>query len=195
MNKRMFALCVSLLVLISLSSAAGAGVPDPPTSTVEASGDGICSPDAAMCVGGDFDHVTVSIVLRDAFEEPLEGYMVVVSPVQITGATYLCAGEESKTVGPTAGDGTAAAHFTSLGGCGTIHFSATVNTVEIGPSNVITVISPDLDCNGQVTIVDFGRFAFCYLTSDQCCDFDCNGNVDLVDFGRFALHYLHGCLY
>lgn len=193
MNKRGLALLVSLVMLILSSGIAGGGVPCPSTSTVEARGDGNCVPDATVCPGGDLDVITVSIILRDCYGVPIEGYMVVVSPVQIEGYNCFCPGEESRTVGPTDVEGKTDARFASLGGCGAIHFSATVNTVEIGPSNVISVIGPDRDCDGTVGLIDFGFFATHYLTTDSCYNYDCKGIVDLVDFGIFALHYLHTC--
>jgi hypothetical protein len=189
----MVSLCVCLLVVTTLSGMAACGVPCPQTSTVEASGDGSCAPDAMVCPGSDADHITVEIILRDCFAEPMEGYMVLIVPFQVEGDTYICPGQESMTAGPTDADGKTESRFESFGGCGTVRFNAAVNSVEIGTSNVIAVVTPDRDGDGIVSLVDFGHFATKYLTDETCSDFDCTGVVDLIDFGLYARHYQHAC--
>lgn len=185
---------LSILLIMLYLNPAAAGVPCPPTSTVEATGTGSSAPNTMMCPGGDADHIALNIIVRDCYAVPMEGYMVVVSPVVVEGAIYMCPGEESKTVGPTDVNGWTEADFTAFGGCGIIQFSVTVNTVEVGPSNAIAVRSPDMNGDGLVSLVDFGWFATDYLGSDPCSDYNYDGNVDLVDFGHFAVHFMHGCL-
>jgi hypothetical protein len=184
---------VGFVVFVILSGIAEGGVPCPPTSTVEAAGDGHCTPDAAVCPGGDFDVITLTIIVRDCFAVPMPGMMVTVSPVPVGGSPYICPGEESKTVGPTDANGWTEVQFPEFGGCGTIQFSAEVSSVEIGPSNPVFVITPDYSGDGLVNLIDFGWFATRYLTADPCFDYNCDGIVDLKDFGQFASHFLDWC--
>lgn len=53
--------------------------------------------------------------------------------------------------------------------------------------------SPDLDQNGDVSIVDVSLFAAAYPPQGYnfCVDFDCDGVIGLVDLSVFAAHYAH----
>jgi hypothetical protein len=101
--------------------------------------------------------------------------------------------EDTKMVGPTDAVGVITAQFKKYGGCGNQQFYATIGMVTAGPSVAIYIASPDNNGDCIVNLVDFGNFAFSYLTDDDCSDYDCSGQVNLVDFGHFASHYLHDC--
>ncbi len=52
--------------------------------------------------------------------------------------------------------------------------------------------SPDIDGDGEVSVVDFALFASAFGGTDPCSDFDCNGSVSVADFAIFAAHFQHG---
>jgi hypothetical protein len=61
----------------------------------------------------------------------------------------------------------------------------------------ITTVSPDIDANNVIDLLDFSAFAGSYpsppKTLDSCSDFDCSGTINLIDFSIFSSHYLHQC--
>lgn len=59
----------------------------------------------------------------------------------------------------------------------------------------ITVVSPDINGDLLVDLIDFSLFAAGWppLPYDPALDLDGDGVVDLVDFATFAEHFLHGC--
>lgn len=193
MHERRLVGLAAILLMLLCGGTAMAGVPCAGTSTVAPAGNGPCAPDAAVCPAGDLDIMTVTVVVRDCYGTPLAGQTVMVYPVVVGGAVCICPGEDSKTVGPTDATGTTYAHFSRLGGCGLVDFYGEVSSVVLGPSIAVSLVSPDIDGDCTVNLVDFGAFALSYLTADPCCDYDCDGIVNLVDFGTFALHYLHAC--
>ena len=57
------------------------------------------------------------------------------------------------------------------------------------------VVSPDLNCDLVVDIIDLASFAAKYQVPacDPCIDYNYDGLCDLIDFSLFARHYLHIC--
>jgi hypothetical protein len=168
-----------------------AGVPCASTTTVTATGNGLCAPGAAVCPGGDLDQVIVTVVVRDCYGAVVPGVMVDVSPTGVTGQFCFC--DSVKTVGPTDATGTTTATYIRFGGCGNLTFYATMGTVVAGPSPAIPIASPDNNGDCVVNLIDFGSFAGDFLTTEACNDYNCDGIVNLVDFGAFAGHFLHNC--
>jgi hypothetical protein len=82
-----------------------------------------------------------------------------------------------------------------LGGCVNVTFTATTTTPGVPPvtSFPAPMISPDINGDCIVNLVDFGIFAVNYLTAWRCGDYNCDGIVNLIDFAVFAQHFLHWC--
>jgi len=192
MYKKVLTACAGFVVLLLISGMAFAGVPCAGTTTVTATGDGVCAPGAAVCPAGDLQGVDVTVTVRDCYGTPLPNQMVDVSGSAVSPAIF-CFCVSPKTVGPTDALGQATAHFDDFGGCGDVQFYATIGIVVAGPSPAITIGSPDADGTCLVNLIDFGVFAANYFTTATCSDYDCSGLVDLIDFGVFAAHYFHGC--
>jgi len=59
----------------------------------------------------------------------------------------------------------------------------------------ITVVSPDINGDLLVDLVDFSLFAGGWppLPYDPALDFDGDSAIDLIDLSIFAAHFLHGC--
>ena len=76
-----------------------------------------------------------------------------------------------------------------------VTFLAATSTPGVAPVTSVPVlmISPDINGDCIVNLVDFGLFAANYLTTFVCCDFNCDGMVNLVDFALFAMHFTHWC--
>ena len=57
------------------------------------------------------------------------------------------------------------------------------------------VMSPDINCDLIVDIIDLALFAPVYLAGPYtpCMDYDCDGVIGLIDFAIFGVHYLHRC--
>jgi len=191
MYKKVLTACAGFVVLLLISGMAFAGVPCAGTTTVEAAGNGVCTPGAAVCPHGDMDQVTVTVTVRDCYGTALAGENVTVTPSGVTGSFCFC--DSTKNIGPTDALGQATATYIKFGGCGQLSFYAAIGAVVAGPSTPITIGSPDNDGNCVVNLIDFGNFAGMFLTSNSCSDYDCNGSVNLVDFGTFAGHFLHSC--
>jgi hypothetical protein len=192
MVKRLGVAFLTVAVMVLTAGVCLAGIPLPPLCTIEASGDGGCTPGAVVCPAGDGDVVTVDIILIDQYGMPVATQSVEIWPdPAATGFTF-CSGEQTKTT-TTNLDGEATVTFPRFGGCGDLGFYAECLLVQIGPSAPIYVASPDKTGDRLVTLGDFINFASVYLTADPCCDYDCDGTVNLGDFIVFASHYLHGC--
>ena len=192
MYKKVLTACAGFVVLLLVSGMAFAGVPCAGTTTVAASGGGVCAPGAVVCPAGDADVVTVTVTVRDCYGTPLAGQYVDVSPAGVPPGVF-CFCDSVKTVGPTSVAGVITAQYADFGGCGDLQFYATIGTVIAGPSAAITIGSPDGDGNCIVNLPDFGLFANNYFTAETCSDYNCDGLVDLPDFGYFANHYFHTC--
>ena len=61
----------------------------------------------------------------------------------------------------------------------------------------LVLVSPDINGDLVVDVVDFSTFAAAYVNGggnvDPRMDFDGDGTIDLVDLAMFAAHYLHRC--
>jgi hypothetical protein len=191
MYKKVLTACAGLVVLLLVSGMAFAGVPCASTTTVSASGNGVCAPGAAVCPGGDLDGVVVTVTVRDCYGAVVPGQWVDFSPAGVTGQFCFC--DSVKTAGPTDVNGQTSATYTRFGGCGDLSFYATMGTVVAGPSPAITIGSTDNNGDCTVNLVDFGNFAGAFLSDESCHDYNCDGTVNLVDFGNFAGHFLHSC--
>jgi hypothetical protein len=208
MYKKVLIACAGLVLLIS--GVALAGVPCAGTTTVSATGNGDCAPDAAVAPDGDqtnpvkvFDDVIVTVTVKDCYGTPLAGQMVTVNAASAGGNFYYCpdgdslgGAEDTKLVGPTDALGVITATFRKFGGFGNIEFYATIGTVIAGPSASIFIASVDNNTtpDGKCDLVDFGNFAQDFQPNyNQRSDYDCDSDVDLVDFGNFAVHFNQGC--
>jgi hypothetical protein len=58
----------------------------------------------------------------------------------------------------------------------------------------LTVVSPDMNADGTVDILDFGLFGNYYASgTDPRADFNGDGQLDSLDFSDFGNHYGHAC--
>lgn len=59
----------------------------------------------------------------------------------------------------------------------------------------LVLVSPDIDGNLLVDVVDFGIFGEIFTSgeNDPRADYNGDGLVDIVDFGMFGMHYGHTC--
>jgi hypothetical protein len=182
--------------VLTLASAAFTQptIPDPQLSTVEVEGPGMPPGVAMACPGGDASGsplVTVTII--DMYAMPIPGAEVECAAAWSAPDVFcFCPGEDVK-VDSTDENGVVQFVFNDFGGCGEIAFGAECRGVVLIPCPTIYICSPD--CNGdcQVNLYDFARFALNYLENYPCCDYDCDGLVTLVDFGVFSAHYLDAC--
>jgi len=119
--------------------------------------------------------------------------------VGCTGSLVLCGGSGSINAdGPTD-----AAGFTTIsgrlsgGGCDTAGLLVVVQGVIIGGCLPIVTVSPDINGDMNVDLIDFATFAMSYPSPPKpyvaCLDFDCSGAIGLLDFAVFGMHYLHEC--
>ena len=191
---RLTVLCFLGLCLVVLSPAIGwCGVPCPDASTIEAAGNGDCTPGATVCPAGDYDAVQVTVIVRDCYGTPVSGINVEVHPFTSNGSFYFCAGESIKT-GISNASGVVIVTYDRFGGCGDLQFEAEGNSVILGSSAAIRIAS--MDCSepdGAIGLLDFITFATVYRSSDPCCDLNCDGIVNLTDFVHFASLYNHAC--
>jgi hypothetical protein len=189
-----FALGLVITLLMSFWSSAlgGTGIPDPANCSVSASGSGVCAPGAVVCPSGDQDIVTVEVIVRDSYYEPLSDMVVDVYRDPAIFGFCFCPGEETKQ-GVTDLNGMMTVEFSEFGGCGDMKWFAEWTGVELGSSPEIFILTYDTNADCQVDLSDFINFAIYYQTMAVCPDYDCDGLVALSDFISFAGHYLHVC--
>jgi hypothetical protein len=189
------------------TSPASSGIVDPCSSDVLWMTPGtrcwfICPQGDAQTLSAGSNVIWVQIA--DATGAPIEN--VIASDIWLVGCTdlYLCSGSGSIDAdSATNVDGfTTISGSMSAGGCELTGVHVVCQGVLIGcpPTCLnIVVVSPDLDANGLVDLVDFAIFAAAFNSAsgdpnyDPCCDYDCDGDVDLVDFSLFAQHWQHTC--
>ena len=185
--------CVTL-ILVS-AALTQPTLPDPTLSTVEVEAPGMpCPGGALVCPGGDTEGAPlVTVTVIDMYGMPISGGEVECAATWSAPDVFCFCPGESVQQDSTNGDGVVLFLFNDFGGCGEVSFSAECRGVMLYPSPTIYVGSPD--CNGdcQVNLYDFAYFAMNYLEPFRCCDYDCDGLVTLTDFGTFASHYFHEC--
>ena len=80
----------------------------------------------------------------------------------------------------------------SGGYAGTIH--VVVMGILLGELPTLAIVSPDIDGDLQVDLVDLAAFAVAYTGAfDPRTDMDGNGLLDLRDLSLFAAHWQHAC--
>ncbi|MFH1754819.1 MAG: Ig-like domain-containing protein [Candidatus Latescibacterota bacterium] len=147
---------------------------------------------------------TICVHVEDQFGNPIAG--ILATDFWLVGCTdlYLCAGAGSigADSATNANGNTTISGTMFAGGCDLVGVHVVVQGVIVGcPPTCLSmiVVSPDLDADGDVDLVDFAIFAPSFNKSlghpsyNPCCDFDCDGDVDLVDFSIFAQHWQHSC--
>jgi len=184
-----------VLLLAVPPALVAAGVPCTGTSTVVAVGQGTpaCDPNiAVVCPVGDKGMVRFTVTVLDCYGTPLAYKSVTCNAIPASGAFCFCAGEDPQ-VGTTNISGQVFYVYDNFGGCGGLQFNAVCQGVTLGPSNIVSIRSPDSDGSCSVNSVDLSRFASKYGTGDTCSDYNCDGVVNSIDLSTFALHYGHAC--
>jgi hypothetical protein len=146
----------------------------------------------------------ICVCVNDATGTPIEG--ILATDFWLVGCTDLCLCAGSGSINADSATGvngcTTISGTLQAGGCELVGVHAVVQGVIIGcPPICLTmvVVSPDLDCDGDVDLVDFAIFAPSFNKAcgnpayNPCCDYDCDCDVDLVDFSLFAQHWQHTC--
>jgi hypothetical protein len=162
-----------------------------------------------ICPQGDAQSLAaggneICVCIEDVNGDPIPN--ILATDFWLIGCTdiYLCAGAGSIDADSATGANgcTSISDTWFAGGCELVGVHVVCQGVIIGcpPTCLnIVVVSPDLDADGDVDLVDFSLFAAAFNTStgdagyDPCCDYDCDGDVDLVDFSLFAQHWQHSC--
>jgi hypothetical protein len=184
MRKLVFALI--LLACFCWSGSASAQL----AIAVTPSGTSGCPPGhAALCPCGSMDWFQVQV-----WEMPPSPGSIITVAINRVPGLCICPGQSplSAVEGPS---GNVSFTFNHLGGCLNVTFTASTTTPGVAPvtSTPVLMISPDLNGDCIVNLVDFGIFALNYLTTAVCCDYNCDGTVNLIDFAIFAQHFLHWC--
>jgi hypothetical protein len=198
-------LCWQFLPLAT--STTSSGIPDPCSLLIS-----FVEPGSRcwfICPQGDGQTLAsgnnrIRIIAKDVIGQPIPGilasdFWLVGCEEQLClcgGAGAIDADSATNDQGITTISGTMAS-----GGCDLIGVFVVVQGIIAGcpPCLSMTVVSPDLDCDEDVDLVDFALFAPTFNSTspgppyDPCCDFDCDGDVDLVDFSQFAQHWQHTC--
>jgi hypothetical protein len=113
----------------------------------------------------------------------------------VAGSGSIDADSATNEHGYTTISGTMAA-----GGCDFDGVNVVVAGLYIGCPRIclsMHIISSDLDCDGDVDLVDLSIFAPAFNSNtgspnyDPCCDYNWDGNIGLVDFSMFAQHWQH----
>ncbi len=195
---------LTLLYLATLTTAASAqgrppGIPDPDMdySRVDWVNLG-CDGKVFVCPAGDGTGISISV--RDANDDPIEGAQV----VPFFGGT--CEGCMCDPISVFTGpDGTVT--MSIYGGlnaspapdCCAITTAMTVGGQEIPwlgtelPSDTREFISPDLNGDCVVDELDEAILNSDFGTSACRSDFDCDGLVELDDLMTYSIHFGHEC--
>lgn len=177
------------------STAAGAGC----CYLICPQGDGRRLDDIPECAA------IISLHAADITGAPIPG--IIANDIWLVGCTgglCLCGGSGSinadsatSAFAGVAGNTTISGDL-AAGGCDS-GFNVVIQGVIVGcPPTCLpyTVISPDINCDLLVDIIDLAIFSPVYLGTSPytyCMDFDCSGGIDIVDFAIFGVHYLHAC--
>jgi hypothetical protein len=173
--------------------------------TSEASGAGGCY---LVCPAGGgtlFSGIPaiIELTVRDQYGNGIPG--VPASDIWLDGCSDLCLCGGGGCIDADAGTSANPPGYTTIsgsmkaGGCDPEGLIVVIQGVVVGcPATCLPymVVSPDIDCDLAVNIVDLALFATVYLNQpggyDVCYDFNCDGLVNIVDFSIFAFHY--GCV-
>lgn len=151
---------------------------------------------------GGLDALTVSVTLRDAFDNPVEDCSTSVTVLNGPGTSALCGCSPLELRGSSAADGTMYAVFTRLGGRGTVFVTVSAHCQgDIGLfQEDVPFTSPDLDgsCEdggGAVTVLDLGVWAACVPPAPYCrvSDLNCDATVNVIDLGMWVGGLGSGC--
>lgn len=132
--------------------------------------------------------------------QPLPGIGPAWSPGGCNGGIVWC-GPDPTSDGPTDANGQTTVSGVLAGGGYDTEISWLVGGMPLPYCYQqyvpLVLVSPDIDGDLDVDLVDLSLFAFAYASPpkpyDQRFDFDGSGSVDLVDFALFANHYNHRC--
>jgi hypothetical protein len=108
----------------------------------------------------------------------------------------LCGGSGSSNAdGPTDANGqTTISGAVASGGYASGTIQVVVTGILIGELPTLTIVSPDINGDLQIDLVDLAAFAVSYTGAyDPRADMDGDGSLDLRDFSLFAAHWLHVC--
>lgn len=174
-----------------------------------ASGAGCCY---LVCPQGDgtrFDDAScgavISLTARDITGAPIPG--IIANDIWVDGCTgglCLCGGagaitaDSATSAFPAVAGSTTISGDLSAGGCD-VGLNVIIQGVIVGCPAIClpyTVMSPDINCDLIVDIIDLALFAPVYLKSSPytyCMDYDCDSTIGLIDFAIFGVHYLHRC--
>ena len=207
------------LVFLSLIAAAllcwqimPAGVDDATSGIVyscssSATGAGCCY---LVCPQGDgtrFDDpgcaAIIGLTARDITGTPIAG--ILAQDIWLVGCNdgiCLCGGSgsinaDSNTSAFVPGYTTISGDL-AAGGCDTGLYVVIQGVIVGCPPTCLGywVMSPDINCDLIVDLIDLALFAPVYLGTspyDPCMDYDCDSAIGLIDFAIFGIHYLHRC--
>jgi len=193
------AFTASLVINLPSVAQACAGIPNLEHSTVSTQGGVLLA-----CPSGDGPRLediggTVSITVRSmcpGWPGPLPIAGIPATDIWLwSDGLVLCGGSSSSNAdGPTDSEGqtTISGPVASGGYAGTIH--VVVMGILLGELPTLTIVSPDIDGDLQVDLVDLAAFAVAYTGAfDPRADMDGNGLLDLRDLSLFAAHWQHVC--
>jgi len=207
------ALLAGALALLAAGSAAEAGVrapdasgcfpnqaPCPPRSDFLLSGQGAACHFRFRADGG-LDKLTLTITLRDGFDQPVPDCSTSVTIEAGSGALALCSCCPLRQAGHSAADGSLRVVFSKLGGRGSLSLRVTAHCAgDIGMfEDEIPFTSPDLngscEAASSTNILDLGLWAMCLPPAPPCVvsDYDCSGTISLIDMAIWAGGLGRGC--
>jgi hypothetical protein len=167
-----------------------------------------------ICPQGDGDRLdatgaTISVVVKDQAGAPIPG--IPLADFWLMGCNdpgvVLCGGGGSinANAATDANGETEIPGAWAAGGCDSIGVLVVVQGVVLEDVNAgcnalclsLTVVSPDINADLIVDVIDLGLFSQSYTSPPHqyiaCLDYNCDGVIDLVDFSLFSQHYLHSC--
>ncbi|HMB67901.1 MAG TPA: hypothetical protein VKU85_01275 [bacterium] len=188
---RSIVLPLLLLLTATLGTPpAGAGVPDPDTSSYGVSGAGAPCQFRFRADGG-LDELVVQVTVRHTFGHPIQNVPISITLNPAPGAAAFCACCELRHDDWSDSVGVVTAAFSRLGGRGSLTVDVTSHWADPPVpffSIPVDFTSPDLNgsCDpapaSAATIEDLGIWAM----GGQAADYDCSGAADLLDLGLWA---------